>query len=66
MRWILEAALLWYDTVMNCKMMHVEWIMKKGNGCKLNNNDKVESVIKDGEAIYVYHPEDIAYLNMGA
>ena len=50
---------------MNCKMMHVECIVKKGNGLKLNNSDIAESVIKEGEAIYVLLPEDIAYLNMG-
>ena len=64
-RWILEAALLWYDAVMNCKMMHAECTVKKGNGQKLNNYDIAESVIKEGEAIYVLLPEDIAYLNMG-
>ena len=50
---------------MNCKMMHAECIVKKGNGLKLNNSDIAESVIKEGEAIYVLLPEDIAYLNMG-
>ncbi len=57
--------MLWYDAVMNCKMMHAECIVKKGNGQKLNNSDIAESVIKEGEAIYVLLPEDIAYLNMG-
>jgi hypothetical protein len=50
---------------MNSKLTQAECILRKGNGIKLNPNDLAESIIKDGEAIYVYHPEDIAYLNMG-
>ena len=65
MRWISDAALLWYDAVTNSKMRHAECVVKRGNGQKLNNNDWVESVIKEGEAVYVYLPEDIAYLSMG-
>jgi hypothetical protein len=40
-RWISEAALLWYDAVLNCKMMHADCVVKKANGQKLNNNDAV-------------------------